>query len=60
MIEPERIPLKPIKGKPRACDDCGKPVTQYRWSPYWCPAHDIERMKRIDKVFAKVAAELGR
>ena len=60
MIDPEKIPLKPVKGKPRPCDTCGKPVTQYRWSPYWCPKHDIERMERIDKTFAKIATALGR
>lgn len=26
------------------------------WGPLWCPDHDFERLERIDKGFAQIAA----
>lgn len=28
------------------------------WGPYWCPAHDKERLDRVSAGFARIAADL--
>lgn len=28
------------------------------WGPYWCPAHDKERLDRVSAGFASIAADL--
>lgn len=38
---------------------CRAVVTEYRWSPYFCPTCDLARMERIDKSLAAIEARFA-
>lgn len=52
------VPLKPAGVPFKRCSErgCDAIVSEYRWSPYFCPPHDVERMERIDANMARIAA----
>lgn len=52
------LPLVPVQSRHR-CKRCGEIVTEKRWSPYWCPDCDIERMARISQVFNGFEKHMG-
>ena len=37
--------------------DCDEPAGG-RWSPYWCPTHDAERVERISRSLDEMTADI--